>query len=260
MLRMARHVHRETGIDRPVSGGRRGAQLRGQRQDPARRALRAPLDPACRGRRGRRAGRRASSSGIATSKQAARRVDGAATRMRGALPRPRASRQPRSSAFLAGGGRRVRARWSDADLARAAWPDSLADEKVVGWFQGRMEFGPRALGAAQHHRAIARSPRMQAQMNLKIKFRESVPPVRAHRPARARRRRTSSWTWSRRTCCSSRRVREERRMPMPEAPRQLWGIDEAERAPLRHPGGHARGLLGARADGDARARIRATTR
>lgn len=51
----------------------------------------------------------------------------------------------------------------------------LAEEKVVGWFQGRMEFGPRALGA----RSILgdpRSPRMQATMNLKIKFRESFRP------------------------------------------------------------------------------------
>jgi carbamoyltransferase len=51
----------------------------------------------------------------------------------------------------------------------------LADERVVGWFQGRMEFGPRALGA----RSILgdpRSPRMQSQMNLKIKFRESFRP------------------------------------------------------------------------------------
>jgi carbamoyltransferase len=51
----------------------------------------------------------------------------------------------------------------------------LADEKVVGWFQGRMEFGPRALGA----RSIIgdpRSPRMQSVMNLKIKFRESFRP------------------------------------------------------------------------------------
>jgi carbamoyltransferase len=51
----------------------------------------------------------------------------------------------------------------------------LADEKVVGWFQGAMEFGPRALGG----RSILgdpRSPRMQAQMNLKIKFRESFRP------------------------------------------------------------------------------------
>jgi carbamoyltransferase len=51
----------------------------------------------------------------------------------------------------------------------------LAQEKVVGWFQGRMEFGPRALGA----RSILgdpRSPRMQATMNLKIKFRENFRP------------------------------------------------------------------------------------
>ena len=51
----------------------------------------------------------------------------------------------------------------------------LEDQNVVGWFQGRMEFGPRALGA----RSIlgdARSPKMQSVMNLKIKFRESFRP------------------------------------------------------------------------------------
>jgi carbamoyltransferase len=51
----------------------------------------------------------------------------------------------------------------------------LAGEKVVGWFQGRMEFGPRALGA----RSIlgdARSRQMQSVLNLKIKFRESFRP------------------------------------------------------------------------------------
>jgi carbamoyltransferase len=53
--------------------------------------------------------------------------------------------------------------------------DLLAQEKVVGWFEGRMEFGPRALGA----RSIlgdARSPKMQEVMNVKIKFRESFRP------------------------------------------------------------------------------------
>lgn len=51
----------------------------------------------------------------------------------------------------------------------------LANEKVVGWMQGRMEFGPRALG----NRSIlgdARSPRMQSLINRKIKFRESFRP------------------------------------------------------------------------------------
>jgi carbamoyltransferase len=53
--------------------------------------------------------------------------------------------------------------------------DLLAQGKVVGWFQGRMEFGPRALGA----RSILGDPRlphMQELMNLKIKFRESFRP------------------------------------------------------------------------------------
>jgi carbamoyltransferase len=51
----------------------------------------------------------------------------------------------------------------------------LADENVVGWFQGRMEFGPRALGG----RSIIGDPRsrtMQSVMNLKIKYRESFRP------------------------------------------------------------------------------------
>lgn len=53
--------------------------------------------------------------------------------------------------------------------------DLIAQENVIGWFQGRMEFGPRALGS----RTIigdARSPKMQETMNLKIKFRESFRP------------------------------------------------------------------------------------
>ena len=51
----------------------------------------------------------------------------------------------------------------------------LSQEKVVGWVQGRMEFGPRALG----NRSILgdpRSPRMQSMINLKVKFRESFRP------------------------------------------------------------------------------------
>jgi carbamoyltransferase len=51
----------------------------------------------------------------------------------------------------------------------------LEEGKAVGWFQGRMEFGPRALGA----RSIlgdARSPQMQSVLNLKVKFRESFRP------------------------------------------------------------------------------------
>mgnify|MGYP000651531706 CR=1 FL=1 len=52
---------------------------------------------------------------------------------------------------------------------------ALADEKAVGWMQGRMEFGPRALGA-RSILADPRSPVMQKQLNLKVKYRESFRP------------------------------------------------------------------------------------
>jgi carbamoyltransferase len=60
------------------------------------------------------------------------------------------------------------------DLIRSC-VETLKDGKAVGWFQGKMEFGPRALGA----RSIlgdARSPQMQSVLNLKVKFRESFRP------------------------------------------------------------------------------------
>lgn len=62
----------------------------------------------------------------------------------------------------------------DACLLKAT-VEALVEEKAVGWFQGRMEFGPRALGA----RSILgdpRSPRMQSMLNLKVKYRESFRP------------------------------------------------------------------------------------
>lgn len=62
----------------------------------------------------------------------------------------------------------------DAELYQAG-ATALAEEKALGWFQGRMEFGPRALGG----RSIlgdARSPAMQSVLNLKVKYRESFRP------------------------------------------------------------------------------------
>ncbi|MBK1703254.1 carbamoyltransferase [Halochromatium glycolicum] len=63
----------------------------------------------------------------------------------------------------------------DDPALMATLAELLADGQVIGWFQGRMEFGPRALGA----RSILgdpRNPRMQSVMNLKIKYRESFRP------------------------------------------------------------------------------------
>jgi carbamoyltransferase len=77
-------------------------------------------------------------------------------------------------AFLQSRGAKYRAYTDEDELCRCV-AALLAAEKVVGWFQGRMEFGPRALGS----RSIlgdARSDRMQSLMNRKIKFRESFRP------------------------------------------------------------------------------------
>jgi carbamoyltransferase len=53
--------------------------------------------------------------------------------------------------------------------------NELKNEKTIGWFQGRMEFGPRALGARSII-ADPRSDKMQKELNLKVKFRESFRP------------------------------------------------------------------------------------
>ncbi|MFL6655105.1 MAG: carbamoyltransferase [Sulfurifustis sp.] len=92
--------------------------------------------------------------------------------MRGTYLGPRYSDGEIRAALEASGARYRRVN-RDAMIEEVA--ALLAEEKVIGWFQGRMEFGPRALGA----RSIIgdpRSPRMQSVMNLKIKYRESFRP------------------------------------------------------------------------------------
>jgi len=69
----------------------------------------------------------------------------------------------------------IKAEKLSTELIPETIADLIAEEKVIGWFQGKMEFGPRALGS----RSIigdARSPKMQSTMNLKIKYRESFRP------------------------------------------------------------------------------------
>ena len=106
-------------------------------------------------------------------------------------------------------------------LTRVA--EILADEKIVGWFNGRMEFGPRALGS----RSILgdpRSTRMQAEMNLKIKFREGFRPFA---PSVLRERVSDYFEMN----CDSpymllvAPVRKERRIGLTEEQQDLWGID-----------------------------------
>ena len=124
---------------------------------------------------------------------------------------------------LDGFGARYR-RFDSEDALLEAASEALAGEEVVGWFQGRMEYGPRALGS----RSIlgdARSPRMQRVMNLKIKFRESfrpfAPAVLADECAR--------WFDLRHPSpymLLVAPVREEHRCPPPLDAGGLWGIDQ----------------------------------
>jgi len=65
-------------------------------------------------------------------------------------------------------------RLSYSDIVREV-SNLIIDGKIIGWFQGRIEFGPRALGARSII-ADARNPDMQAKINLKIKYRESFRP------------------------------------------------------------------------------------
>ena len=101
-----------------------------------------------------------------------RAADGETDTMRGSYLGP-AFAQGEIETRLDAQGARFAVRDEEEMLASTA--EGLADGKAVGWFQGRMEFGPRALGA----RSIlgdARSPRMQRLLNLKVKYRESFRP------------------------------------------------------------------------------------
>ena len=100
----------------------------------------------------------------------------------------------------------------------------LEEEKIIGWFQGRMEFGPRALG----NRSIlgdARSPEMQKKMNVKIKFREGFRPFAPSVLAE----RAGEWFDLDRESpymLLVADVRKEKQRIMTESEQKKWGIDK----------------------------------
>jgi len=102
--------------------------------------------------------------------------------------------------------------------------DYLGQEKIVGWFQGRMEFGPRALG----NRSIigdARSPTMQKKMNIKIKFREGFRPFAPSVLAE----KAGEWFELDRESpymLLVADVKKDKQLTMTEAEKKLWGIDK----------------------------------
>lgn len=105
-----------------------------------------------------------------------------------------------------------------------ACAQGMAAEKALGWFQGRMEFGPRALGG----RSILgdpRSPRMQSTLNLKVKYRESFRPFAPS----VLREQVAEWfelDGDSPYMLLVADVVEARRKAMSEAEQQLFGIDK----------------------------------
>src|SRR2546426_4661511 len=219
MLRMARTVHRETGMDNLCLAG--GVALncvvngRILREGPFRRLW---IQPA--------AGDAGGALGVAQLIwhrycEQPRTVVAGRDGMQGAYLGPAFSPEEIET-YLTSQGAAYERLEQGCLLRRAA--ELLAQEKVVGWFDGRMEFGPRALGA----RSILgdpRSPRMQAQMNLKIKFREGFRPFA---PSVLRERASVYFELN----CDSpymllvAPVRRERQISMTEEQRRLWGIDQ----------------------------------
>jgi carbamoyltransferase len=219
LLRMVRALHRETGLENLCLAG--GVALncvangRVLRESPFRRLW---IQPA--------AGDAGGALGVAQltwyrHHGGTRVVPPAGDAMRGAYLGPAYSDQEIEE-FLSAE-RTVYERYDRAGLLRTV-AGLLADEKIIGWFNGRMEFGPRALGS----RSILgdpRSPRMQAQMNLKIKFREGFRPFA---PSVLRERVAEYFELD----CDSpymllvAPVRKDRQIPMSSQHRQLWGIDQ----------------------------------
>lgn len=103
---------------------------------------------------------------------AERVADGTSDKMQGALLGPAFDDQQIQRALDEIGARYER---HDREVLVGRVADALAAGQVVGWCDGRMEFGPRALGA-RSILADPRDPRMQATLNLKIKFREGFRP------------------------------------------------------------------------------------
>jgi carbamoyltransferase len=171
MLQMARHAHTLTGAENLVLAGGVALNCVGNgrllREGPFERLW---IQPA--------AGDAGGALGAALFVHhqllgAPRRADGRRDRQKASLLGP-AFDDDAIGRFLAERGVQAQ-RFASLETLAEHVAELLSREQVIGWFQGRMEFGPRALGA----RSIlgdARSREMQSRMNLKIKFRESFRP------------------------------------------------------------------------------------
>jgi len=112
----------------------------------------------------------------------------------------------------------------DEDKLISIIADELRNEKIIGWFQGRMEFGPRALGARSII-ADPRSDKMQKKLNLKIKFRESFRPFAPSILEED----SSDWfdiNYSSPYMLLVADVKKNRQIPMSEKDKKLFGIEK----------------------------------
>ena len=218
MLRLARTVHRETGAENLCLAGGVALNCVGNgrilREGPFQGLW---IQPA--------AGDAGGAVGVALAawhrlEGQPRTADGHADAMRGAFLGPSFSNEEIEQFLTKQSAPYVR-------LADAALIDRVAAElesgKIVGWFQGRMEFGPRALGG----RSIlgdARNPEMQSVMNLKIKYRESFRPFA---PAVLRERVADYFEMDTDSpyMLLVAPVLEKRRLEASAAQETLWGID-----------------------------------
>jgi carbamoyltransferase len=219
MLRMARQVHRETGLPNLCLAGGVALNCVGNgrilREGPFERLW---IQPA--------AGDAGGALGVATLiwhkvLGHERQADGTHDQMRGALLGPEFDPEEIEATLQRFGARYERL---TAEQLTEAAAELVAQEKVVGWFAGRMEFGPRALGA----RSIIgdpRSPRMQSVMNRKIKFRESFRPFA---PSVLRERCSDYFALDAESpyMLIVAPVREERRQAMTAQQERLFGIDK----------------------------------
>ena len=219
MLRIARHVHRETGLENACLAGGVTLNCVANGLDRARKDFQTALDSTGRGRRWRRARRGVYAWHQLLDKP---RTVNPLDSQQGSYLGPHYE-SPLVRGYLDSIGAVYEHYPDEGDLCRRI-AELLDQGKILGHVSGRMEFGPRALG----HRSIigdARNTKMQAAMNVKVKFRESFRPFA---PSCLRERASEYFEMD----CDSpymllvAPVREERRKPLSEAEQQLFGIEK----------------------------------
>lgn len=218
MLRMARHAHRETGLDNLCLAGGVALNCVGNgkilRDGPFKNIW---IQPA--------SGDAGGALGVAQliwhrHLDKPRTVVPGRDAMKGAYLGPEYSDSEIETALRTVGAKFEKLARPELTTRAATY---LANGKIIGWLNGRMEFGPRSLGS----RSILgdpRSPKMQADMNIKIKFREGFRPFA---PSVLRERVSDYFELDTDSpyMLLVAPVKKERQVPMTPEQRKLWGLD-----------------------------------